>query len=196
MLVMTPFEAFQKYIALKNHFTQKSYDFHKYNGKVKVRVDTFERRKDRYFFAKLAKNKNIVDYLLANFIDGDMNQWVGDIVTDQQSEKIYKQWKARQESLSYRFTQDLSKLKPDFNDNIIVKDRQHPYLLLLYMQGMICIETLIILDVLSNCFRHWDKNIQENIIWPNIRKKCDRYKPFMSIDPKKYRKIVVDLFND
>ena len=193
---MTPFEAFQKYIALKNHFTQKSYDFHKYNGKVKVRVDTFERRKDRYFFAKLAKNKNIVDYLLANFIDGDMNQWVGDIVTDQQSEKIYKQWKARQESLSYRFTQDLSKLKPDFNDNIIVKDSQHPYLLLLYMQGMVCIETLIILDVLSNCFRYWDKNIQENIIWPNIRKKCDRYKPFMSIDPKKYRKIVVDLFND
>ena len=196
MLVMTPFEAFQMYIALKNHFTQKTYDFFKYNGKVKVTYSSFEKRKDKYFFSKLAKKKELTDYLLANFVDGEINQWVGDIVTDQQSDTIYTKWKARQESLTYKFKTDLSKLKEDFDYNIKVEDGQHPYLLILFMQNQICIETLIIIDMLTNCFKYWDKQIQEQVIWPNIKKKCERYRPFLSIDTKKYRKILVDLFNE
>lgn len=196
MLTMTPFEAYQTYVALKNHFTQKSYDFFKYNGKVKVTYNTFDRRKDKYFFNKLAKNKNIMNYLLANFVDGDINQWIGDIVTDQQADTTYTKWLARQESLTYRYKTDLSRLKPEFDYNLKVEDNQHPYLLILYLQNQICIETLIIIDMLTNCFKHWDANIQETVIWPNVKKKCERYRPFLSIDLKKYRKITVDLFNE
>ena len=33
---VSPFEAYQTYLALKQHFTRPSYDYFKYNGKVKV----------------------------------------------------------------------------------------------------------------------------------------------------------------
>lgn len=195
-VIMNPFEAFEKYVALKNHFTQKSYDFFKYNGRVKLKADAFDRRRDKYFFVKLAKNHNVVDYLLANFIDGDVNQWVGDIVQDQESERIYKQWLARQQSLTYTFKQDLSKLNTDFDSNFIVDSNSHPRLLVLYLQKQICIETLIILDMLTGCFKYWDKKISDPVVWPAVKKKCERYKPFLSIDVDRYREIVVAFFQE
>lgn len=195
-VAMNPFEAFEKYIALKNHFTQKTYDFFKYNGRVKIRPEAFERRRDKYFFVKLAKNQHVVDYLLANFVDGDVNQWVGDIVQHQESEEIYKNWLSRQQSLTYRFRQDMSKLDSVFDQNIICKKNEHPKLLVLYLQKQICIETLIIMDMLTGCFKHWDKHIEEQVIWPNVKRKCLRYRPFLSIDVDKYRKITLDVFSE
>jgi hypothetical protein len=37
--IMDPFEAYCKYIALKNHFTQKNYDYFKYNGENHLKLD-------------------------------------------------------------------------------------------------------------------------------------------------------------
>lgn len=37
--IVEPFEVYQKYLAMKRHFTSDSYDYHKYNGKVK-RINT------------------------------------------------------------------------------------------------------------------------------------------------------------
>ena len=66
-----PYDAYVKYLALKSHFSQKNYDYIKYNGKVKAWRTTFETRKDKYFFYKLSKMKDPVEFLIANFIDND-----------------------------------------------------------------------------------------------------------------------------
>ena len=44
--MITGYEAFSVYSALKLHFTQKSYDYLKYNGKSNISVIAFENRKD------------------------------------------------------------------------------------------------------------------------------------------------------
>ena len=53
-LRMNEFEAYQKYIALKLHFTS-DYDYFKYNGKTNVTLNSFNERKDKFHFKKIVK---------------------------------------------------------------------------------------------------------------------------------------------
>ena len=144
ILQVDPYDAYVKYLALKSHFSDPKYDFVKYNGKVKAWRTTFETRKDKYFFYKLSKMKDPVEFLIANFIDND-DFYVGDIRDDKANE-VYMEYKKRQQALSYTFKSDLSKMKEDFNQNIVVPKNEHPYLLRLYMRKDICIETLTLID--------------------------------------------------
>ena len=51
------FNAYKLYLAVKNHFTT-NYDFFKYNGKVNAKEDSFLKRRDKFFFAKLQRKYN------------------------------------------------------------------------------------------------------------------------------------------
>jgi hypothetical protein len=189
---MTPFESYKTFLAVKSHFTSDSYDYIKYNGKVNASSTSFETRKDKYQFYKLSKHKNPLQYLVANFVDGDL-KWIGDLFDDK-SEKLYADWLKRQQSLSYIFEQDLNKLLTDFDDNVIVKNGQHPYLLKQYLRREISIETIIILNDILGFFGHWNKKIEDGVLWPNIYKKLSKYKPFFHYDMFKCRKILKDKF--
>lgn len=189
---MMPFEAYQTFLAVKSHFTTDNYDYVKYNGKVSASQTSFETRKDKYQFYKLSKHKDPLKYLVANFVDGDL-KWVGDLFNDD-SEKVYSEWLKRQQSLSYIFEQDLNKLLTDFDTNVIVKNGQHPYLLKQYLRRQISIETIIILNDILGFFGHWNKKIEDTVLWPSIYKKLSKYKPFFHYDAFKCRKILKDKF--
>ena len=47
-------DAYRTYLAIRNHF-KTDYDFFKYNGKMKVSNDSFLKRRDKFFFAKLER---------------------------------------------------------------------------------------------------------------------------------------------
>lgn len=191
--VVEPFDVYKKYLALKSHFSNKSYDYFKYNGNVKASKNSFETRRDKYFFYKLSKQKNVEEFLVANFVDGDKDFWIGNLRDDKVAE-VYQQYKKRQQSLSYTFKSDLGKMKESFDDNIIVPPNEHPYLLRLFLRKDICIETLTILDLLCNIYKYWDKELDDDVVWPGIKQKSLKYRPFMSVDINKYRDIVISHF--
>ena len=92
---MNGFEVYKKYLAIKLHFTSKnqSYDFHKHAGRTTARLETFTKRRDRYFFHKLSRSYNdndIVNYFLSNFVS-NTNLWIGDII-GQSGDENYKIW--------------------------------------------------------------------------------------------------------
>ena len=65
------FDVYKIYLAVKNHFTAKSYDYERYGGKVNVKLESFTKRNDRHFFHKLSQRfdeREIVDYFVCNFI--------------------------------------------------------------------------------------------------------------------------------
>ena len=190
--VVDPYEVYIKYLALKSHFSDLNYDYFKYNGKVKAWRSTFDTRKDKYFFYKLSKKKDPIEYLVANFI-GSNDFYIGNIRADE-SDQIYMDYKKRKESLSYVFKSDLSKMKENFNDNIVVPDNEHPYLLRFYMRGDISLETLTLINKCVNIFDYWDKELKDDIIWPDIKLKAIKYDPFMSVDINKYREIILSNF--
>jgi len=98
------YHAYQIYQSLKLHFTS-DYDAVKYNFKTAVRQDTFERRRDRYFFEKLSRRFNkekLIHYFTSNLIQNP-NAWIGDM-----SDEIYNAYIARYDKLTYMLSQDMN----------------------------------------------------------------------------------------
>ena len=52
---VTPFEVYQKYLSLKQHFNREEYDYFKFRGKVRASESSFDKRKDKYHFIRLSK---------------------------------------------------------------------------------------------------------------------------------------------
>ena len=68
---MNGLEAYSTYLAVRNHFKTKNYDYFKYNGKIKVNEDKFRTRRDHYQFEKMARIMNkekFISYLVSNFL--------------------------------------------------------------------------------------------------------------------------------
>lgn len=130
---MTGFETFGLYESLKLHFSKDSYDFFKYNGKTNHSVQTFENRKDKYFFYKLSRKFNnkdeMVDFLVANFLEDD-KVWVGKLL-DEQSEDVYRKRLKVIQSLSYTFENDCRNLFDGIENpnDLIHTDGDYPILL-------------------------------------------------------------------
>lgn len=85
-------------------------------------------------------------------------------------------------------------LDDNLNQNILVTDGQHPPLLRMFKQGKISAETLIALDDVLNIFKHWNKNIEEDIIWPKMYLKLMKYKPFIKYDTVKIKELLKKRF--
>ena len=187
---MTDYEAYKIYCALKRHFQSQTYDYFKYNGKVKTSYATFEKRPDRFFFAKLAKHKDIVGFLVANLANGD--KWVGDLVNEQVAEKNYREWLARKESLSYVFKNDLSEID-DLIAELKVTDSQHPILFKKYLAKDICAETLILINQVQRFFGYWTKNMKTDPIWSEEKNKLQKLSKFIEYNDK-YKGMLIEQF--
>jgi|TARA_R110000796_G_scaffold54712_1_gene127865 hypothetical protein len=187
------FELYTYYMAMKKHFTT-SYDYVKYGGKMRLSVDSFENRKDKFFFYKLAKRRDCKDFVLANLIQKP-NLWIGDLVNSEYANTIYTEWSKRQQAITYVFKNELEELDDDFNSNFVVEDGQYPNALKLYNTKRVSIESLIILDDLTHCFKYWDRAINDTIVYPSINKIVQNYKPFLSYDKAKMRKICLDKYS-
>jgi len=186
------FDVYVYYLALKRHFTSE-YDFFKYNGKVKANSHSFENRKDKFFFYKLSKMPDAEQLILANLLENPQI-WVGDLI-ENKAHEVYQQWLKKQQSLTYVFRTDISELDQDDPDSDLMTNGDHPNLLRLYVADKISIETLIILDDVLNFFPYWEKKIRDKILWTDINKRVKKYRPFLSYDKAKMRKIVLDKYS-
>ena len=136
---MDAIDAYKVYLGIKNHFTLDSYDWFKYNKKVNVTYDSFLKRKDKIFFAKLGNRKDayLEEFLVSNFMH-DTKMWVGELLSEECEER-YKEWKRRQESLTYVFKNEMdfiSGWKPDeLNEFFNEKGGDHPPIIKKYLIG-------------------------------------------------------------
>ena len=185
------FQSYQAYLALKLHFDSVNYDYFKYNGKVSASLKSFEKRKDKYYFVRLAKkytNKTMIEYYVANFIVG--NKWIGNM-----NEGTYKDWLAKVQSIEYIFGNDVEKLltmEPNF-DIIFNSDQgNHPKIVKAYLGKKITLETLVIFETLLYFRKSFDKVINEQYIWPKISQCIEKYEPFLEVNKWKLKSIAVN----
>jgi len=202
---MTPFDAYTKYVALKLHFKDPSYDYFKFNGHVKVSKQTFESRKDYYYFQKISKiykEKDFEDLLLANLIKTP-DMWIGNILSDD-GKRTYYEWKKIHQSVEYSFTQDLLKLQSlidsgEFKsfDSFFVFNKHHanwPPLVDFVLRKEITIETFIIMNKILNFIVKFDSNIEDEHVWPELRRVCVKYTPFLGVSIPRYKEIMKQTF--
>lgn len=192
----TGFAAFAMFHALKLHFTG-SYDYVKYNGKTNVSKQSFSTRKDKFTFYRLSRKYSLDElrnYYISNFIVQQVN-WIGDI-TGPDNEENYKKWQKRIQSLTYQFESDIVHVLDNHNDIFKVESGNYPKLLVETMHGKVAIETLVILNDLLNFFPMWEKKINDDIVWPELKIKCEKYKPFLSYDKNKMKTILQEKIKD
>jgi hypothetical protein len=192
---MTPFEVYVDYLALKNHFTTEWYDYIKYNGKTKANAESFQTRKDRMFFEKLAKHRDPHGLMLANFV-ANPKVWARDLAYSQECEQTYLDWLKKTQALANTVRNDLSHFNSEFNSNFIVKDNYHPKCLQLYLGGDITRETFTIVVDVTGCFKYWDKNLADDIMWQDTRIGYSKYIPFLKYDRAKIKKVLIEYFGE
>ena len=187
---MNEFEAYEKYVALKLHFTSE-YDYFRYNGKTSVTPKSFNERKDKFHFKRLAKkydDSTIIEYFIANIIDNKL--WVGnmDIAT-------YIQWASRIQSVEYVFSNDVEKLLTNVTDFDIIFNSDkgnHPKLVKAYLGKKISLETLVIFEKLLDFRKTFNKEITDQIIWPKVNMLIEKYEPFVDANINRCRKILLE----
>lgn len=182
--MVSAFKAYIDFFALKKHFTS-TYDYKKYHGQLRRKVETFERRKDKWIFEKLAKRVDYHEFLLANLAHNP-KLWITEIVGNHDAEIKYVEWKKTVQSLSYIFETEIKKLPEDlFEQRAKLRPILHAYL-----QHEICLETLCILTDLTNTVHHWN----ENPVWKSIGETITNYTPFLAYDKTKMRTIAYRRF--
>ena len=114
---VTPFEVYQKYLSLKQHFNKKDYDFFKFNGRVRAKESSFEKRRDRHHFIRLSKiykDDEITRFFVSNFVKSK-NSWVGDL-TSPEGRQNYITWKAKIQGLPYVFESEIDSLFNEYDE--------------------------------------------------------------------------------
>ena len=196
------FDVYKTYLAVKLHFASDTYDYYKYDGKVNAKLDTFTKRKDRYFFHKLSTRyaeTDILDFFVANFL-ADSKRWIGNLLAND-GRDVYLDYKKRKEAFAYHFKQDCGTIASDlgrrsisFNDGFIPPNGQHPRILRLLIQRKISYQTAVVLDHFLGFTKNWDKEITEKVVWPEISLKVSRVKPFVNFNATECKLIMKDTF--
>jgi len=192
---MNVFEAYEKYVSLKLHFTKEDYNYLKYGGKTNLKIESFEKRSDKYHFQKLAKKENPMEFLIANFVANNGSVWIGELVNDSKYDDVYIEWKKRKESLKYTFSKDINLLGDNFDEALKVKGGQYPLALQLLFARKISIETICIIDALVNFLPYWDEKILDIYLFKDYSLIIRKYKAFLNVNGDVYRKILMDKFD-
>lgn len=196
MITMTPYDVYRSYLALKLHFTTEQYDVIKQQGRVRATKQSFFKRTDLFAIRKIAEtysDKEVVDFLVANFVTGD--RWGG--VFDLEAKSNYVDWKRRMESISYTFTNEIDKMiayseKENISFDDLFKNNagQHPIFFKMYLRKTLSIETLVILNKLNNFVDNLDNTLSSDLMWPDTSRIIKKYSPFLTIDKEKYGKLI------
>jgi len=196
------FDVYKVYLGVKLHFTTKTYDYIKYGGKVNATLDSFTKRKDRYFFHKLSTKygqDNILDFFVANFL-ADSKRWVGNLL-ENDGKDVYMDYRKRKEAFTYHFRNDCVSISNDFtsrglsfDNGFLAIDGQHPRLLRLLIQKKLAIQTAVVFDHFLSFVKNWNVEIKEKFVWPEIASKVTRVKPFINFNATECKLIMKEIF--
>ena len=196
---MSPFETYQTYLSMKSHFTNSKYDFFKYGGKSRATVTSFNKRKDKYWFEKTSRkysDKEIVDFLLANFVsvDNPQNLWIGEIINS--GERTYADWMRRQQSLTYLFKEQSEELLSNNElETVFSCSKGHPPILKRFLGGKLSLETFVIYDRIFSFGNDFDKKLLDPVS-ETVSLKIKKYNPFLNIDVFQFKKILREIINE
>ena len=193
---MDGYQTYQIYQSLKLHFTS-DYDAIKYNFKTAVRKDTFERRRDRYFFEKLSRRfdkEKLVHYFTSNLIQNP-NIWIGDM-----SDKIYNDYVSRYDKLTYMLSQDM-KLMSDkgysFDQLCTTSDNNTSNVFLESLRAdEIHLESVALVDIMVNFLKRLKSDLSDPLgINKDLIDLLLKYKLIMLQSPLPLAKLKEKLLN-
>jgi len=184
---MSPTEVYEMYLALKRHFNNKTYDFVKYNGKVKTSQQAYNDRHDKALFEQLARRKHVKEIMIHAFFK-NKNAYLTDMVgPDKESQALEF---VKPMTSSYYFKREIGQFE-SLDDAFTVRGGQYPKIYDAYVEGRVSPQTLVICDDLANVFDYWSDKLADKFIWPDERFRLDKLRPFLKYDREKYKGLLL-----
>ena len=188
-----PVDAYRCYLSLKNHFTKDKYDYHKYCGKSRATVQSFYKRKDRFWFERISRQKTdqeVIDFFVSNFVTctDPSKLWIGEMMKE--GEDRYEQWKKRNQSLSYIFKEETQSLFEEQKvDDVFDCSKGHPIILKKFLSGKLSPETMVIYDKIFLFGKDFDEKLKDPV-WETVSFRLKKYSSFLHIDVQRYKTIL------
>lgn len=191
---------YSRYLAIKRHF-ENDYDYWKYNGKVSNNfTKDLERKKEFYTCVTLYNKYKSIDEIEKILVLNSVNNlkfWLGSI-----NYKYYEEFKKYKEGSEYFFKQEIKFLFKDgeYNSKFNVSDDYpHSYLYESYQNGLIKLETLIILNMITG-FLDLAHSKYSDFVFEDEFKKIKKYQNFLEkwnvFDILRYKKIIKNLISE
>jgi hypothetical protein len=190
------FEVYTLYVAMKAHFKTKSYDFVKFGGKIRSRISTYNNRKDKYYFEKLAKKYSESE--IKDIVENE-DIWIGDTF-DSDAEETWKKWRSKKDSLERVFNSEFNSIcefaeenNMKFDEFFQSNDGDHPEILKWYLRKDVSVETFLILDSLLSFVLRLNCDLKDDVVWNEHSQRIKKYRSFFTIDTKRFRKKALDI---
>lgn len=192
---MKAFEVYCDYLALKRHFSS-DYDYFKYNGKVSASVASFEKRRDKVFFERLARHcADPHEFLVAN-LSVNEKAWIRDLAYAETAKELHEGRERRLQSLTYTIKTELGALDGSLDSILKSSEYGPPALLRAYVRGIVSLETLVVVVSAVGCYGAWNKKYGDDPMISEILFKMKKYLPFVTYDLTKVRQILVDMYKE
>ena len=190
--LQAPFTVYADYVAVKAHFTSKTYNYIQYNGKSTVTKKSFDQRKDKPFFyflaTKLNRSENL-PFFVSQFIDS--NYWIGDLIFDKkESMKRYTAWANRFESILENYRIDLINMAQNYTwkQLLTYKKGDHPELFKLVRRNAITPESYVLIDRITSFIKTTIDKLKDPI-YSDLNLKYIKYGAFIPITQEKILEI-------
>lgn len=194
---LSAFDTYCLYLALKNHFTQKGYDFFKYNGKVTASKDSFMARKDRLHLQRLSRTYSadeMKDFFVANFIKG--RTWSVDLLLEE-ADDTYREYLKRKQSLSYTFANELDNLFSEHKPNTVFKANSGvPPILNFVLSERMSPESFTILDRYTGFSKVLNERLADDFLWQKFNTLPQKLHPFLDYDREKMKTILKEKLHE
>ena len=187
---MTPFNIYKFYVALKRHFNDEKYDFFKYRGKLRLNESSFENRKDKYLFTKLAAQDDCISLVVAG-VTSNPSIYVTDLLSED-CKRLQKRYRKYHQSFEYSFKEEIKKYN-NFDKAIKVEEGQYPEIISDLLRDEISLDTVSVVDKIINGCEYWSRHLTDPM-WEDINMKLMKYRPFVDINTKKYKTIIMNTF--
>lgn len=185
--MISAFETYKLFMAVKLHMTTDRYDVFESNGRVSGSLATFEKRNDRFLFEKIGRKFNtpreLIEYFVSNFAYGNNS-----VIYSGESDDHFHVWNLRKESRTHLFRTQLEQIKLHLEINkmkyedLFRIDNNVPELLNLYVGGYVHLETVVILNEFENFLPQWEPLI---MIWGDQLRIINKIKKFVKYDKTK-----------
>ena len=187
--MISGFEVYNIFNSIKRHFTMEEFDAIKYKFQINGKQETFDKRKDKYFFERVSNkygNRNeILRFLLANLVY-DPNMWI-----EQCNHENFLDWKRRVEGMTFSFKGDCKTLVKKFKDHKQIFKGNPPAILNEYLGGRVSLETLVIFNEINEVI---DNFKDESGLFSEVKLVVRKYAPFLNIDKVKMANVARDVF--
>lgn len=187
---MNAFKIYKFYVAIKRHFNDEKYDFFKYKGKLRLNESSFENRKDKYLFTKLANQEDPFMLVLAG-IASNPSYYVTDLLSED-CKSLCKEAKKYHQSFEYSFKEEIKRYD-NFDQAIKVEEGHYPEIISDLLRNEISLDTVSVVDKLIKGCEYWSRHLTDPM-WEDINMKLMKYRPFVDINTKKYKSIIMDIF--